>query len=355
MYWAGSVSASNECSIAGVILSGYLGDLSTTAMRALILILLFAHTSFQLRGQAIYDARIEDYVGLRYACDGMVQPVLKIANNGTETMFGCVVETWKNGAFTSSFDWQLATPALEGQVRTPLIPEVPADPSDVLEFRIISVNGVADEVADGNILELLVVEPDEAAGPLVLVEIRTDDQPEETTWTIRDAGYEVVASGGPYSIPNTVEQTWVELQAFTCYQLEVIDASEDGITSGVASLSSTDQEAFTMDVASPFAIVQRGFITGDVLTIRSRGTTTAVRVFPVPSSEGVTLDLPPSLMAPVHMDLLDPAGRIVHTTTLFHTGTYNNLSLGHVGSGHYRLRCTDRVGNAAFGSVVVAH
>lgn len=323
-------------------------------MRALFPILLFQLAFFQLRGQATYDARIEDYVGLRYACDGMVQPVLKIANNGTATMFGCVVETWKNSVFTSSFDWQLATPSAEGEVRTPLIPEVPADPGDVLEFRIISVNGVADEVADGNILELMVVEPAEAAGPLVLVEIRTDDQPEETTWTIRNAAYEAVASGGPYSIPNTVVRTWVELQAFSCYQLEIIDASEDGITSGVASLSSADQEAFNMDVAAPFASVQRGFTTGDVLALPSRNEPTALHVFPVPSNEGVTVVLPSFLVAPVYIELLDPACRVVRTTTLLRIDVGNYVDLGQVGSGHYRLRCTDGVGNVAFGSVVVA-
>ena len=53
--------------------------------------------------QTVYDARIDDYRGLKYACDGSVTPVLRIQNVGSATMSTCVVETWKNGVVDNTF------------------------------------------------------------------------------------------------------------------------------------------------------------------------------------------------------------------------------------------------------------
>ena len=52
-----------------------------------------------------YDSRIESYVGLRYSCDGVVQPVLRIQNVGGETMTSCDIDILKNGFTNSTFNW----------------------------------------------------------------------------------------------------------------------------------------------------------------------------------------------------------------------------------------------------------
>ncbi|MEZ4738900.1 MAG: hypothetical protein R2818_05970 [Flavobacteriales bacterium] len=131
--------------------------------------------------QATYDARIVQYVGTTYACDGEVRPIMKIINNGTETMIGCVVETWKNGLLDNSFDWQLPIPAT-GPGAHAFVPCSGGRPGDMLEFRIISVNGIADQVEEGNVHQLEVRQTQYADAPLVRVEVTTDDAPTETSW-----------------------------------------------------------------------------------------------------------------------------------------------------------------------------
>jgi hypothetical protein len=66
-------------------------------MRPLFLSVLLLSSSVATIAQTNYDARILEYTGLKYPCAGGATPVVRIKNIGTQTMSGCVVETWKNG------------------------------------------------------------------------------------------------------------------------------------------------------------------------------------------------------------------------------------------------------------------
>ena len=168
---------------------------------AVVMIALVSH----LTAQNTYDARILDYAGLKYPCEGASAPVLKIQNVGTATMGTCVVETWKNGLMVNTFNWILAVPALTGQVRQPVLPLVPeVQPGDELEFRIISVNEQPDQDASGNILQLdLDAEVKYADDGDLTVEVITGEVSGEVYWRLITASGQTVGSGGPYSETNT--------------------------------------------------------------------------------------------------------------------------------------------------------
>jgi hypothetical protein len=174
--------------------------------------------------QTTFDAKILDYTGLRYACEGSGTPVLKIQNAGSATMGTCVVQTWKNGLMVNSFNWILAVPALQGEVRQPALPSVPVDPGDQLEFHIISVNGEPDEDPDGNILTVpMDLLPGEASTYLVNVVVNMSTPPDSLFWSITNANAQVVAQGGPYTADG-LEELWVELQPDACYMLRLAEA-----------------------------------------------------------------------------------------------------------------------------------
>ena len=185
--------------------------------------------SFGVSAQATYDARIVEYAGLDYACDGEVTPVLKIINDGTASMSGCVVDTWKNGIMVGSFNWQLAIPSIQGEVRGPALPPVPVVPGDVLEFRIMTVNTIPDEVAEGNILSKdMAGVPAATPSNTVTVELETDNDPGDLTWEIRNALNVVVGSGGPYQDANTVITEEVVLGSDACFAFKADDAGRGG-------------------------------------------------------------------------------------------------------------------------------
>ena len=273
--------------------------------------------STALQAQFTYDARIIEYTGLRYVCGEGITPVLKIQNVGSVTMGTCVVETWKNGLIVNSFNWILAVPAMPGQVRQPSLPLVTGgvQTGDVLEFRIISVNEQPDEDPVGNILQqALDEEPAIASSYLVLLDVLTDDAPEETTWAVHDATGTVLVSGGPYTNANSTEEAWLTLPISACLDLRVGDAGGDGLGAGHVRLLSNGAEVFSTAGQGDFTELRQGFITGTITGVEEDGIG-PLRLAPNPVTDEALLDAG-SLPQPVVAQVVDASGRYVSGLTV---------------------------------------
>ncbi|MFN6179042.1 MAG: T9SS type A sorting domain-containing protein [Flavobacteriales bacterium] len=261
--------------------------------------------------QFTHDARILEYTGLRYACNGGATPVLKIQNVGSATMGTCVVETWKNGLMVNSFNWLLAVPATVGSVRQPALPAVPdLSVDDVLEFRIISVNEQPDEDATGNVLQQQMNEvPAFAESHVVMVEVLTDAAPQETTWVIRNAAGTIVASGGPYASASAVEEIWIDLEPSGCFDLRVTDGGGNGLAGGYVKLFSNGAEVAAMSVFT--ASEARGFETGTVTAVAESVADGALSVFPVPTTDMLLVRMPQGVAVSASVQVVDAMGRAV--------------------------------------------
>ncbi|MBK8499708.1 MAG: T9SS type A sorting domain-containing protein [Flavobacteriales bacterium] len=249
-------------------------------MRRNILLLLTAIIVVPMcLAQTTYDARILDYVGQKYPCEGGTTPILKIRNEGSASMGGCVVETWKNGLFVSSFNWQLAIPAVTGETRQPALPPIGVVlPSDELEFRIISVNTVPDEDSDGNILGIeLDQAPAAAIGGDMEVEIALGADPGSVTWSVKNDLNQVVAGGGPYEDENSVVTESIDLPSNGCYTFYAEDALRSVTGSSVkvkrngntlinaGDLSSLYSKGLTTGTGAPCANALEYEVTTDAL------------------------------------------------------------------------------------------
>lgn len=184
-----------------------------------------------LHAQNQFDSRITGYVGFRFPCDGAVQPVLRVQNVGGQTMTSCDIDVLKNGLANNTFNWVLGVPAAPGQTRQPTLPVVGGiQPGDVLEFRILTVNGQADQDADGNVLQVpMTDEKGTAPSYQVQVKVLTDGEPEQTSWAIKNSLGEVVSASPAYAQPGTAFQSDLVLSADQCYSFEVYDSGGDGL------------------------------------------------------------------------------------------------------------------------------
>lgn len=226
--------------------------------------LLFAAPVLAL-GQFNYDAKILDYKGLKFPCEGSVVPKLLIRNDGTVAMSGCVVETWKNGVLVNSFDWQLAIPSVPGESRQPVFPVVPdVEPNDELEFKIKTVNTVPDQNADGNEKLVLLDDPFAATSAAVIeVKIATDGAPGELTWEIRDAGGTLIASGGPYEDANTLISEFVALGSSACYEFKGQDNGRDVLSGAGMQVVANGNTLFSYNGSELTAGATKGIGTGN--------------------------------------------------------------------------------------------
>ena len=232
--------------------------------------------------QTNYDARIDSYVGLRYPCDGSVQPVLRIRNMGGNTMTSCDIDVLKNGVANDTFHWILSSPAATGETRQPALTTMAGvQPGDVLEFHILTVNAQPDEDPDGNNITIPLSDAKGDAGSYIAqVRILTDDAPNETTWTITNALGAVVASGGPYTDANTEQVINVVLSATQCYNFQVFDSGNNGLAgtraAGYAKLLSLGQEVVNIGGSDFTSSYRKGVQTGAANgCIPSQLTTTA--------------------------------------------------------------------------------
>ncbi|MCB0793097.1 MAG: T9SS type A sorting domain-containing protein [Flavobacteriales bacterium] len=203
-----------------------------------------------------FDATILSYEGLDRTCDGSITPVLRIQNTGGETMTSCDIDILRNGLADNTFNWVLGVPALSGEVRQPALPAITGlQAGDELEFRIISVNTQPDEVASGNVIIRTVLgESVEGDSYRVMVEVRTDGDPQETTWSLKDATGVVVASGGPYATAEAVERSWADLDPSQCYALRVEDSGGNGMDAralpGYVKVIALGEELIALDGAA---------------------------------------------------------------------------------------------------------
>lgn len=278
------------------------------------LALSFVLTTASVCAQNTFDARILSYEGLQYACDGSVDPRLKIQNVGTQTMTTCVVETWKNGLLQNSFNWVLATAALSGDIRQPTLPSVAVEEGDALEFRIISVNEQPDQGAEGNIIQQVLTGAVEACAlQTVEVEVVTDAAAAEITWSLRTALGTPLAQGGPYEGAGTYS-SWVTLPAEACLALDLNDSGGNGITDGRLSVRCAGSELVQINGNAFTDRVTTGLRTGSIVGVNEQRAKGELRLVPNPASAFVRVQCS-ELSGVVRIDLHDATGRCVRSLT----------------------------------------
>lgn len=297
-----------------------------------ILLLAFAPCAV---AQNTYDATIVGDIGLRQVCNDQVIPVLKIRNSGSETMSGCVVETWKNGFMVGSFDWQLAVPAATGQLRQPAFPAVTdVVPGDEIEMRIISVNTHPDQGPEGNTRTIVVGdEPPVATTYLAEVHLTTTAQA-EVDWILRNAqGAAVAQRTASVLVPGQDQVVWVELAPASCYSVEVVDVGGTGFEGALLTVRCGGEPVVTVGPAEVQSGTRPGFSSGVAATVpdMAAGGTISLGW----SMTEHRLRVADGEQGPATLMVLDGAGRLVHQASLLLGDQVHTIDMEHLASGSY--------------------
>ncbi len=93
-------------------------------------------------------------------------------------------------------------------------------------------DGIPDECQLGQEIGGVPEEPCTAPDATITIDILADNYPGETTWTLVERGFGVVASGGPYLTPDTLYSTDVAVCSDRCYDFTIFDSYGDGICCG---------------------------------------------------------------------------------------------------------------------------
>ena len=203
-------------------------------------------------------------------------PEFSFQNLGENEITTSVIDLSVDGNLVQSLEWtgQLGP----FNVEEVIFDEITLTSNAILDFDIVSVNGVADEVMDDNVLNAEVKVPSVVQTDSLIVEILTDEYGAETYWAILDDQGELAAEGGNLLVgfdstvvttgvppaptdgteyqPNTLYQTTVGLPANGCYTLVVTDYYEDGLCcefgDGYYKILSTDGDEILSSIGTTF-------------------------------------------------------------------------------------------------------
>lgn len=248
-------------------------------------------------------------------CNETLEPVVKIRNNGNNTVSTLDINYRINEGEIHSYTFTGSLSPLQSvEIQLPETGYGLQDENN-LSVWISSLNGVAD---DYNRNDTIVHDFAKAlqASRSVLVKVRTDNNPHETTWEIKNMAGEVVASGGPFTQSGTIINTDVELPADGCYDFFVYDAGGNGICctngAGFVRLSSG---SVTITQGTDFgAMLTAQF---DVLSVGTSllPATAGLQLYPNPAGETVYAEYTSDFNRTLKITVINQLGQVVYTTS----------------------------------------
>lgn len=236
-----------------------------------------------------YDASVKSLSNLpRASCSGEFAPEVKIRNIGSETMTSVdIVYSINNGdpqihPWTGSLDY-----LGQENVTLPGISFTSGDSYQVTVFTS-NPNGNNDECPSNDQASVIVPQAVHTPNTVKLM-LRTDSNPTETTWDVRDSEGNVLYSGGPYTSGGQMIQQTFELADEDCYTFSIYDSGGDGLVSpGFVMLYYGTNTVFYQNGTFTDAEMVE-FNTADPVGVGENAFSELVRVYPNPLKDKATL------------------------------------------------------------------
>ena len=169
------------------------------------------------------------------SCSGIMQPHVVLTNFGSNALTSAELEVWVFDELLKTVNWtgNLSIFDSEEVELGEVSFDIEADEEKTLAVKIKSVNGGADEAPTNDIALFDFKGAPETVGKTLKLTVRTDNNPQEVTWQVKNmATGEVVQAGGPYDTPNHNYTETIEITGDGCYDFTIFDAGGDGLTNG---------------------------------------------------------------------------------------------------------------------------
>lgn len=179
-------------------------------------------------------------------CSGEADPKVLMSNNGSNAITSAELEVLVNGEWLKTFEWSGNLPSLQSETIALGAISFPVEALNTLEVRIKSINGGIDEASSNDIASLEFKGSPETVGKVLKLSIRTDTNPQETTWKIINLTTgETVLEGGPYDEANHMYTETLDITGDGCYDFTIFDAGGNGLDGGVYGLKAGSTTIFS--------------------------------------------------------------------------------------------------------------
>jgi hypothetical protein len=248
-------------------------------------------------------------------CAGYLVPQLAVASYGTNDITSLEIRYNVNDGPEQALNWNGNVGYLK--IRQIELPQINFEVLDenVLTIYLASVNGGGDDYRINDTIRKSFERAPVVEDNVILM-IKLDSNPEETTWEItNDEGLEIF-SGGPYSNPNTLINLTLEFEVSDCYRFTIYDAAGNGLQSpGFFTLFKGNPPIISGSAFGSMASVQ---FSGEVnVGIAHQPLPDDVAIYPNPAMDAMQISLSTSQPADVDFLLMNQTGQVVHTIMPF--------------------------------------
>lgn len=238
-------------------------------------------------------------------CSGMITPSVTIRNNGASNLTSMTINYSVNGGEEMVYGWTGNLGFLETEtIELSDLSFAVAD-TNFLVISGVNTNGVGDDYTTNNTFTYPILKAPDLSGSSIVF-LKLDENPEETTWEIRNSAGEVVQSGGPYTtsgqkiIPITVTD-------IDCYNFVIYDAGGDG-TEYYAVVYGNNQIAFE---GNDFGDMEQNEFSYGTVGIEPVKEFTDMQVYPNPVTDRINIEFYLTEPSDVTISVIDIVGKVV--------------------------------------------
>jgi hypothetical protein len=229
-----------------------------------------------------FDATVKQLFDLpKSSCSGSFTPEVKIRNVGGQTMNSVEIKYQVNNGTLQAYSWAGSLDYLgEEVVSLPTITFTGEEENELLVYTS-GPNGNSDECPANDAKTVTIPDATHTPNTVKLI-LRTDANPGQTTWELKNSAGEVLFQGGPYSTSGqTIQQTF-DLADEDCFTFIIYDSGGDGfVTPGFYMLYYGSSTMISQGIGFGSREMV-DFNTVDVVGVDENTDDVSVEVFPNP-------------------------------------------------------------------------
>lgn len=267
-------------------------------------------------------------------CSGIVHPTLMVKNMGHETVTSFEIAAFVNDTEIHRETWTGTLPMGEQvECRTE---EIDTNGGEQLVLKVLNPNGYEDGYEGDNGSMLSFADPLPMDG-YVKMQLKTDNQPEETTVVVKNMVTGEVVQSFSFEIPKHAYTEEFVLPSAGCYRISVLDSAGNGLGSGALFKfqDAAGQTLLTGSAASHFGYEMAVEVECDGTADVADDQQALIEVMPNPSDGNFYVDLGHGTWQVWVLDLM---GRVVYRERQF---TEGRITLEGCKSGVYFLKATN--------------
>ena len=274
-------------------------------------------------------------------CKPALSPAIRLRNNGNTPLTSMEIKYRINNEELHTFNWtgnlallgtaDITLPALNYELL----------PVNNIQAFVSKVNQGADQYTTNDTINHS-FDAALMASRSIKVKVRTDNNPQETTWEIKNSSGEVVASGGPYTQAGTVIDTDVTIDNDDCYEFFIHDAGGNGLccTNGTGFYK-VSSGTTALAQGTTFEYLQTAQFEVSSVGINMLPALTDFEVYPNPTSNQLFIEYTPENNQIIKVSIFNQLGQPVYSTEVQSPSDMSqklNINTGNWPVGIYMIR-----------------